>query len=179
MTFFGGGVAFFLRHPGFRVIEVGLALVFIFHILNGIRLWFENKAARPVKYKVSGTSKNTDFSSRTMVFTGSIVFIFLVLHLSTIWAAFNFGSHESAAAPYYNIMVEWFQSKVYALFYVFAVILLTFHLNHGFQSAFQTFGWNHNKYFPLIKKISLIYALIMGIGFASIPIYFSFFYGGN
>jgi len=49
---------------------------------------------------------------------------------------------------------------------------LGFHLNHAFQSAFQTFGLNHKKYTPLIKKLGTIYALIMAIGFASIPIYF-------
>lgn len=166
--------------PFIRVIEVVLALIFIFHIFNGVRLWFENKAARPVKYKVSGTSKNTDFSSRTMFITGSITFIFLVLHLSTIWYAFNVTGHpETGSHEFYEIMVYWFQNKIYAVFYVVAVGLLVFHLNHGFQSAFQTFGWNHNKYFPLIEKIGLVYSLIMGIGFASIPLYFIFFVGGN
>ena len=61
------------------------------------------------------------------------------------------------------------------LLYVIAMILFGFHLNHGFQSAFQTFGWNHKKYFPIIKKIGTIYAIIMALGFASMPIYFYFF----
>jgi succinate dehydrogenase / fumarate reductase cytochrome b subunit len=67
----------------------------------------------------------------------------------------------------------------YAILYIIAVILLGFHLNHGFQSAFQTFGWNHRKYTPLIKKLGTLYAIIMAVGFASMPIYFFFFYGGN
>ncbi len=187
LTLYGGPEAFNgyvetldIVKPLIRVIEVVLALVFIFHIFNGVKLWFENKMARPNKYKISGQSKNTDLFSRTMIQTGSIVFIFLVLHLSTFWWAFNFSgeAHEKGLA-YYQVVVEWFQSPWYALFYVVAVIILGFHLNHGFQSAFQTFGWNHKKYFPFIQKLGTAYAAIMAIGFASLPIYFLFFYGGN
>ena len=187
LTLFGGPEAFNgyvdtldIVKPIIRVIEVGLALVFIFHIINGVRLWIENKQARPDGYKISGQSENTSIFSRTMIYTGSIVFIFLILHLSTFWYAFNLtGEAEELSTGYYQIVVDWFQSPVYALFYVFAVILLGFHLNHGFQSAFQTFGWNHKKYFSFIQKLGTVYAAIMAIGFASLPIYFLFFYGGN
>ncbi len=166
--------------PFIRVIEVVLAGVFILHILNGLRLWIENRKARPTRYAVSGTAKNTDFSSRTMFVTGSIIFIFLVLHLSTFWYNFNVTGHpETGSHDFYTILVYWFSNKLYAVAYILAMSLLTFHLNHGFQSAFQTFGWNHKKYFSLIKTAGLVYALIMGIGFASIPIYFSFISGGN
>lgn len=186
LTLYGGADAFngYVRtleivKPLIRVIEVILGLIFLFHIFNGIRLWIENKQARPESYAVSGLSKNTDIFSRTMIQSGSIVFIFLVLHLSTFWVAFNFsGAPEKKPYQYYSIIIEWFKNPYYAAFYVLAVILLGFHLNHGFQSAFQTFGWNHKKYFPFIQKIGMLYSLIMAIGFASIPIYF-FFNGGN
>ena len=165
--------------PLIRVIEIILALIFILHIFNGVRLWIENKKARPVNYKINGSSKNTTVFSRTAFITGSIVFIFLVIHLRTFWVSFNMGSPLAESHRYYDILVEAFQSPVYSGFYVVAVLLLGFHLNHGFQSAFQTFGWNHKKYFPLIEKIGTIYAVIMTIGFASIPIYFLFFFGGK
>jgi len=73
---------------------------------------------------------------------------------------------------YYNIVMDWFTYPIYVLFYVIAMVLLGFHLNHGFQSAFQTFGWTHKKYTPVIEKIGTLYAIIMAVGFASIPIYF-------
>jgi succinate dehydrogenase / fumarate reductase cytochrome b subunit len=157
--------------PLIRVVEVILALVFIFHIYNGAKLWFENKRANPIKYKVNASSENSTLSSRTMIISGSIVFIFLVTHLSTLWYAFNFGSH-GADQSYYNIVMEWFNYPVYVLFYVIAMVLLGFHLNHGFQSAFQTFGWTHKKYTPAIEKIGALFAIVMAVGFASIPIYF-------
>ena len=165
--------------PLIRVIEIILALIFILHIFNGLRLWIENKKARPVNYKINGSSKNTTVFSRTAFITGSIIFIFLVIHLRTFWVSFNMGSPLAESHRYYDILVEAFQNPVYSGLYVVAVLLLGFHLNHGFQSAFQTFGWNHKKYFPLIEKIGTIYAVIMTIGFASIPIYFLFFYGGK
>lgn len=165
--------------PVIRVIEVILALIFIFHIYNGLRLWFINKKARPEKYAVNASSENSTVFSRTMILTGSIVFIFLVIHLQTMWYSFNFGEAHSNHQYYYFVAETFNQSIVYSLFYVVAMVFLGFHLNHGFQSAFQTFGWNHNKYFPFIKKLGTAYALIMAIGFASLPIYFLFFYGGN
>ena len=157
--------------PLIRVVEVILALVFIFHIYNGAKLWYENKKANPIKYKVNASSKNSTLSSRTMIISGSIVFIFLVTHLSTLWYAFNFGGH-GADHSYYNIVMEWFTYPVYVVFYVIAMVLLGFHLNHGFQSAFQTFGWTHKKYTPAIEKIGTLFAIVMAVGFASIPIYF-------
>jgi succinate dehydrogenase / fumarate reductase, cytochrome b subunit len=167
--------------PLIRVIEVVLLAAFLLHILNGVRLWLENKRARGVTYKVNSSSENSDVFSRTMFLTGSIVFIFLVLHLGTFFWRFNVhdptglaNSHE-----YFQIVVDFFSYWWYSLLYVIAVLLLGFHLNHGFQSAFQTFGWNHKKYTPILKRIGTTYAIIMAIGFASMPIYFFFFYGGN
>ena len=170
-TFNGYVAALDIVKPLIRVVEVILALVFIFHIYNGIKLWYENKKANPIKYKVNASSQNSTLTSRTMIISGSIVFIFLVTHLSTLWYAFNFGSH-GADHSYYNIVMEWFTYPVYVLFYVIAMVLLGFHLNHGFQSAFQTFGWTHKKYTPAIEKIGTLFAIVMAVGFASIPIFF-------
>jgi succinate dehydrogenase / fumarate reductase cytochrome b subunit len=167
--------------PLIRVIEVVLLAVFILHIFNGVRLWLENKKARPARYKVNGSSENSTVFSRLMFVTGSIVFIFLVLHLGTFFWRFNV--HDPAGLAnehlYFDIVVSFFKIWWYVILYVVAVLLLGFHLNHGFQSAFQTFGWNHNRYFPAIKKIGTSYAIIMALGFASMPLYFFFFYGGN
>ena len=160
--------------PIIRVIEIVLGLGFLIHMFYGIRLWLENKKARPTKYAVKAGSQNSDVFSRTTFVTGSIIGIFLVFHLKDFWYAFNFAPTE---LTHYDLVVSWFHLPVYSVFYVLAVLLLGYHLNHGFQSAFQTFGWNSSKYFPLVKTVGFIYALIMTIGFGSIPIYFLL--GGN
>lgn len=167
--------------PLIRVIEVVLLAAFIFHIYNGVKLWLENKRARGTTYRISGSSDNSNIFSRTMFLTGSIVFIFLVSHLATFFWRFNFYDPMGFADDhqYFEIVVHFFSYWWYALFYVIAMGLLGFHLNHGFQSAFQTFGWNNKKFFPIVEKIGTAYAIIMAAGFASMPIYFFFFYGGN
>lgn len=165
--------------PLIRAIEVVLLAVFLVHIFNGVKLWIENNSSRPVDYKVTGSSVNSSIFSRTMFLSGSIIFIFLVLHLGTLFWRFNVHDPMGFADKYeyYKIVTYFFQYWWYVLIYVVAMVLLGFHLNHGFQSAFQTFGWNNKKYTPLIKKIGTIYAIIMAVGFASMPIYF-FFTGG-
>lgn len=169
--------AAFLRKMKFTVImEIGLGLIFLFHIFNGIRLWIENKKARPINYAIKGVRKNTNIFSRTMVITGSVVFIFLVIHLKGFFVDHTLlGKGESL----FIMVKEAFSNPIISWFYVIAVGILAFHLNHGFQSAFQTFGWNHKKYTPFIKALGAIYSIIIGIGFAAMPIYFLFFYGGK
>jgi len=167
--------------PLIRVIEIVLLSAFILHIFNGVRLWIENKKASGAKYKVNGSRENSDLVSRTMFLTGSIVFIFLVSHLGTFFWRFNVSDPMGLANhhQYFDIVVHFFSIWWYVLLYIIAMVLLGLYLNHGFQSAFQTFGWNHKRYFPLVEKIGTLYAIIMAVGFASMPIYFFFFYGGN
>lgn len=171
--------------PLIRIIEVVLLAAFVFHIYYGTILWWENKKTQGgnfvSKYRINASRQNSSFSSRTSFITGSIVFIFLVLHLGTFFWRFNVHDPQGLANTheYFQIVTEFFQIWWYVALYVIAVLLLGFHLNHGFQSAFQTFGWNNKKYFPFIQKFGTIYAIIMALGFASMPIYFFFFYGGN
>jgi succinate dehydrogenase / fumarate reductase cytochrome b subunit len=166
--------------PLIRVIEVVLLAAFVLHIFNGLRLWLENKRARGITYKVNGAKENSTIFSRTMAISGSIILIFLVSHLATFFWRFNVYDPMGLATyhQYYDVVVYFFNIWWYSILYVVAMIFLGYHLNHGFQSAFQTFGWNHNRYFPTIKKIGMIYAIIMALGFASMPIYF-LLGGGN
>jgi succinate dehydrogenase / fumarate reductase cytochrome b subunit len=167
--------------PLIRVIELVLLAAFILHIFNGLKLWIENKKANPKKYAVNVGSNNSTVFSRTMFVSGSIVLIFLVIHLATFFYRFNFYDPEGFANQhqYFAIVVSFFKMSWYSILYIVAVLLLGFHLIHGFQSAFQTFGWTHKKYTPIIEKMGMIYAIVMALGFASMPIYFLFFYGGN
>lgn len=167
--------------PLIRVIEVVLLAAFVLHIYNGFKLWLENKKAKGIKYQVNGSAENSDVFSRTMFLTGSVIFIFLVTHIGTFFWRFNVHDPMGLANmhQYFDIVVYFFGIWWYVLLYIVAMVLLGFHLNHGFQSAFQTFGWNHKKYFSFIQKLGTVYAVIMAAGFASMPLYFFFFYGGN
>lgn len=164
--------------PLVRVAELVLLLLFFFHIYNGITLWWQNRKANPDKYAVNASKENSTFYSRTMPWTGGILLVFLITHLSTLWVQFNFGmggTHE-----YYEVIKQLFSAIIYVVLYVIAMIVLGFHLNHGFQSAFQTFGWQHKKYTPLVEAIGVLISIIYAAGFSSIPIYFFILsVGGN
>lgn len=163
--------------PLIRVIEVILAIIFISHIFNGIWLRFENKKANPQKYAVNATRQNTEVSSRTMILTGSFILLFLIIHLYTFWAKFNF-SELSESEKFYSFITNSFKDPLFAGVYFVAMLFLGFHLNHAFQSAFQTFGWNSRKYGAFIKKLGFWYAVFVSAVFASIPLYF-FLMGGK
>ncbi|MBU0476110.1 MAG: succinate dehydrogenase cytochrome b subunit [Bacteroidetes bacterium] len=156
--------------PIVRVAESMLVILFGFHIYNGIKLWWENRQANPEKYAVNAAKENSTFFSRTMPYTGGIILVFLILHLASLWVKFNFGMEGTH--HYYDVVAATFQSLPVAIFYVFVMLVLGFHLNHGFQSAFQTFGWHHKKYTPLVEFIGTAYAVVFAIGFSAIPIYF-------
>lgn len=164
--------------PLVRVAEAALLLLFIFHIYNGITLWWENRKANPDKYAVNAAKENSTFYSRTMPWTGGILLVFLITHLSTLWVQFNFGmggTHE-----YYEVIKQLFSAIIPVVLYVITMIVLGFHLNHGFQSAFQTFGWQHKKYTPFVEALGTIVSVIYTVGFSSIPIYFYILsVGGN
>jgi succinate dehydrogenase / fumarate reductase, cytochrome b subunit len=155
-----------------RIIEVGLFALFLFHIFTATITWFQNRSARPVKYRLSRQETNSTVTSRTMFLTGSIVFIFLVIHVRTFWFTSRYQAGEGFRM--FDLVRESFANPVYGAFYLVAMFLLGFHLRHGFQSAFQTFGLRNRKYTPLIDLVGIFFWLVIPAGFASIPVYFFF-----
>lgn len=159
-----------------RGIEIFLFLVFIYHITNGVRLWWSNYNARGQKYQMKKSSANSTFFSRFMIQSGSIVLIFLVIHLQMFFVHYRFGHPTNTM---YQGVVNAFSNPVYSWFYVFAMILLCFHLIHGVQSSFQTLGIRHNKYTAFIKGFGIVFSILICTGFALIPLYFLFSTGGH
>jgi len=114
-----------------------------------------------------------------MAISGTILLVFLITHLSTVWYNFQlehddgrfFAIITGANIGLGNILV--------ALLYGVTMVILGFHLRHGFQSAFQTFGVRYNRYGKLIEIVSVLFWFIIPAGFLSIVIYFGFMGGGN
>ena len=161
--------------PLVRVAEVILTLIFVGHILSGIRVSLENKKAKPRSYKIAPGNVTANFYSRTMAISGSIIFIFLVFHLQTFW--WNFQNMHGRNSDFYEVVVNskiGFNNPLVATFYILALILLALHLRHGFQSAFQTFGLSDSRYKGIVEKTSILFWLIIPLGFISIPLYFGF-----
>jgi len=165
--------------PLIRVVEFIMAILFISHIGNGLRLTIENRKAGSESYKVNKAHQNSSWFSRYMGFTGSIIFIFLVIHLSTLWYKYQIVHDHNL---YYDIVVSsniGFGNLAVTVLYGVAVILLSFHLYHGFQSAFQTFGILRNRYIKLIQAISFIFWFLVPLGFLLITVYFGLLKGGH
>lgn len=148
----------------------------ILHVIVSIVLTQANTAARPVRYQYSKASASSGWSSRNMMILGSLVFIFIVIHLQNFWYQSKFGSVPMVSYNgqeyqdlYTTVKFSFSEAWLVGL-YVLAMIGLAFHLSHGFQSAFQTLGLNHKKYTPFIKTLGAAYSIIVPLLFATIPI---------
>ena len=168
---------FMSSNPIIRVMEIVLVAGFLTHIIDAVMLTRANKKAQPVKYAMD--KKQSSWYSRNMGLTGSVILAFLVLHLQSFWYGYKFGSPayatDSAGLPIkdmFTMVVEAFGQFWYSGLYVVAVTLLGIHLNHGFQSAFQSVGLRHKKYTPTIKMLGSAFSILITLGFISFPIYF-------
>jgi len=176
---FTKAVSFMSNNPAIKIFEYVLFAGFIIHIVIGGLIEIRNYLTRPVKYAVSQNS-DTSFFSKYMIHTGIIIFIFLILHfMHFFFVKLNLVEvpiHAKDNHDFFSMSIYLFTNPVYTIIYIICFLFLGFHLNHAFQSAFQTLGINHPTYTPFIKIISTVYALIVTVGFSIIPIYFYFFY---
>jgi len=165
---FNEAAHFMATFPLVRIAEIVLFCVIIIHITWGIMLQIQNWLARPVGY-VSGNKSETSFFSRFMIWTGAIVFTFLMLHFFNFYFI-KIGLVAGNPEDFYSVAHNLFKVPAYDYIYLSCFFLLGFHLYHAFSSAFQTLGLNHRIWTPVVKVIALIYAILIPIGFASISI---------
>lgn len=172
-TTFNAYTAFMSTHWTIRIMEIGLLLGFVLHIANAAMLTKKNKAARPVKYAYEKASANSTWVSRNMGITGFIILLFLLLHLYQFWFIYKFTEvavDSAGVKDMYAIVHKTFENYAFLAVYVFTFILLAFHLNHGFQSAFQSLGLNHVKYTSFIKTVGGAIAFAIPLGFVVVAI---------
>jgi succinate dehydrogenase / fumarate reductase cytochrome b subunit len=172
-------------NPIIRTIEWGLVLGFVFHIYEAYVLAARNKAARGHGYAQWKAEQNSEWTSRNMALLGTIILIFLIVHLYNFFWRARFagdlpkiGGADPLTRDYDNLylaVVSSFQIWWYVALYVAAQISLGYHLWHGFRSGFQTLGLNHRKYMPVIKYAGYVFSVVVSAGFASMPLYFFFF----
>ncbi|MEJ8755799.1 succinate dehydrogenase cytochrome b subunit [Pontibacter sp. H259] len=170
---------FMANNPIIRTMEFVLVAGFLFHIWDAIVLTRRNKTARPVGYANSHPEQNSTWSSRNMGLLGTIILVFLLVHLWNFFVPARFGELEGVPnTEYLNLYSEVvlaFKNPIYVALYVIAMVALAYHLIHGFQSAFQSLGLTHKKYTPFIQKFGYAFSVLICLGFAAIPLYFFFF----
>ena len=190
LQLFGDAQAFneytyFLENLGWilYVLEAGLVFAFLLHAYLGISIWLKRKKARPEgyeEYQSKGGPSHQTWASRSMIFTGTVLLVFLVIHIDT----FKFGDtdmimlngHE--ARDLKSLVIATFQQPIYAFGYTAVMVLLGFHLGHGLWSAITSLGMKHNQYSALIYIVGIAFAILMAVGFIFIPLYI-YFTGGT
>ena len=154
--------------------EVVLVLALVTHVVLTVWLTRENRKARAQCYAMSTNGKKAARpASKTMIFHGTIILVFIITHLTT----FKYGPHYTVnyggveMRDLARLMSEVFGDPMYVAWYVVSLILLFAHLSHGVASVFQTWGINHPQYNEKINRFGYAYAFVVTLGFLSQPIY--------
>ena len=163
---------FMATNPLIKLMQYVLALGFLVHILSGIALTVQNKLARPDGYSYNKPSANSSIESRTMIISGILVLLFLILHMRNFFYHLKFG-HVPEGGDY-MLVSDLFDIWYYTLIYVVSFVILGLHLNHGFQSSFQSLGANNKTWMHVWKKAGTIYSVIVAGGFSVIALYLFF-----
>jgi succinate dehydrogenase / fumarate reductase, cytochrome b subunit len=183
MVFFNDGGAMFNEWGRFmshnyivRFLELGLFVGFIIHIVQGFALTLANQKARTSKYAVQPGNATSKWYSRSMGILGSLLLIFLVIHLSHFWLGTKASLYLHNDAPHnmYEEMKGLFSNLWAVAIYLVGVIALAWHLVHGFPSAFRTLGIANPKYNGLINNIGLGFSILVPLLFALMPLAFYF-----
>lgn len=162
---------------GFRA---ALLVATVLHIWGALSLARENRAAKPMNYAVTGRKARLGltWASVTMVISGTVILGFVVFHLLHFTAQVVDRSYQEMEAvvdgrtmhDVHRMVVVGFSKPLISGFYVLAMGLLFFHLRHGAASVFQTIGIRDRALSRLIENASWALAVILFVGFSSIPV---------
>lgn len=151
-----------------------LVAALITHAFCALSLTLANRKAKQSTYSNrSCGDKGPSLGSTWMAVQGSVILVFVILHLAT----FKYGTYYETTVngvvmrDLSKLIIEVFKQPGYVVWYLIALFLLGIHLTHGVRSIFQSFGLLHPAYQPLIRKVGMIYALIVATGFISQPVY--------
>ena len=168
-----------ISNPLILPIEIGLLAIFVIHIYKAITMWAANRSARPVGYlkkELAGHTSRKSLASSTMVGSGLFIMVFVIIHVQQ----FKFGTWyqvtDSTVRDLYRTEVEIFQNPFWVAIYVAATLLVGLHLRHGFASAFQSLGLDHPVYTRRLTGLGILFAVLIGVGLAVIPVWVYFKY---
>lgn len=175
---FNEGANFMGTNPLIKIVEPVLGLGFIFHIVWALVLTLRNMKARPVGYAVSNKA-DASWASKNMFVLGVIVLGFLALHIANFYFKMKVTGEIGTASvngkemhDAYTLVTDLFRKPLYSILYIVWLVFLWFHLTHGFWSAFQTVGLNNQIWIKRWKIVAYIYATVIAVGFAIIPLFF-------
>lgn len=145
-----------------------LLVSLVLHVVSAIQLTVLKRQARPQAYQRHGSRVPGSYASRSMFYGGLVLLAFIIFHLLHFTTGQAHPRFVEGAA--YDNVVNGFAVAPVAIFYIFAMLALSMHLFHGVWSVFQSLGMNHPKYTPKLKAFAKIFAIVVTLGFISIPI---------
>ena len=164
------------------VIRIVLIAAAVVHVGLTLQLAYENHRARGDRYAVYAPVGDRSFATKTMKYTGILIFVFLFVHLNDFSLADKSGStsivaglNEGESLHLYGVVWNAFKNPLRSLLYVLVMVAVGLHVSHGFESLFQTIGFNHDRYTPWLRRISVILGVVVATGFITIPLYMLFF----
>lgn len=158
-----------------KIVAYFLYLSIILHAIYALLITLKNRKSKPEKYVVNLSNENSTWASQNMGLLGIVILLFIIVHLANFWARIKLGIGEEVRLDamgnkdVYEVTYSLFQNIYFVIFYTVISIPLALHLHHGLKSAFKSLGFYHKKGLRVLAKISLIFAIIMGIGFGIIP----------
>lgn len=169
---------FMTTFPLIKIVSYVLYFSILFHAIDGIALVRQNRAARPERYRNWKPERNSIWASRNMGLLGVIILAFIIMHMGQFWYTMHWGpigTDSQGNKDLATVVITTYQDgtagMIFVLLYVISMAAIAFHLWHGFASAFQTFGLNHKRYSPTIKKIGYGFAVIVPLLYAIIPVF--------
>jgi succinate dehydrogenase / fumarate reductase cytochrome b subunit len=154
--------------------EIGLLLVFLVHVYKTIAMWTANTRARTIGYEKKQWADHTSrksIASSTMIWTGLVTLVFVVVHVAQIKYGAWYETGDPPIRDLYRTEAEVFASPLWVAIYVVCMVLIGFHLRHGISSAFQSLGLSHPVYTKRVVAAGTVLAILIGGGFALIPIW--------
>lgn len=185
---FNAGAHFMGSMLVIRIMEVVLFAGIIIHIVQGLALTSANNAKRKVGYAVNYGGKGSKWYSRSMGLLGTLLLLFLVMHIYHFWVPSRFGDYVNRplqqitypdahgnplGSVYHNLYQEMllvFQSPLVVLLYVVGCISLAYHLMHGFESAFRTLGVHNSRYTKMLRFSGRAFSILVSLAFAMMPV---------
>lgn len=165
---------FMTTNPAVKALSYLTYFFFLLHITYALVLTRINAAARPQNYGYTQhKGGKASWASKNMGILGTLIFIFLLVHLRGFWYEMHWGGillDSKDQKDLYSVVEAAYQQWWYVLIYAVSMIFLGFHLSHGFGSAFSTLGWYHKRYTPLLQVIGIGFSIIVSGLFALIPI---------
>ena len=162
--------------PVIKIVAYVLYLSIILHVIYALLITVNNRRAKAKGYLVNQYRRNSSWTSQNMGLLGISILLFIVVHLANFWARIKLGMGEGVGldanghVDVYEVTYSLFQNGYYVVFYTLLMVPLGLHLHHGLKSAFMTLGFYHKRGLRTIAKISLVYAIIMAVGFGIIPL---------